>query len=86
LKNEAPVDEATLKMSLVDPDVPCTLKATVDEVALIPATVPLSIIVPAPRVFAVTQRVTIPRVPPVIVEAEMLSDEVDTQRVDVPVV
>ena len=86
LKNEALDEEATLRISFVEPDTPRILKATVEDVALIPATVPLSIIVPEPRVFAVTQRVIIPIVPPVIVEAAMLSDDVDTQRVDVPVV
>jgi hypothetical protein len=57
LKNEEPVDDATLKMSFVEPDTPCTLKATVDDVALIPATTPLSISVEVPRVVAVNQRV-----------------------------
>ncbi len=73
-------------MSFVDPDTPATLNATVDDVALIPATVPLSRNVEAPSVVAVTQRVANPVVPPVTVEAVRPSDDVATQRVDVPVV
>lgn len=41
LKNDVPVEEATLKASLV-PAFPCTLNVTVEEVAFTPATVPLS--------------------------------------------
>ena len=38
-------------------EVACTVKAKVDEVALIPATTPLSSIVEVPNVVAVNQRV-----------------------------
>ena len=57
LKNDVLVDEATLKISLVEPATPRTLKVTVDDVALTPSTVPLSIRVDVPRVVAVSQRV-----------------------------
>ena len=50
-------EEATLRMSFVEPDTPRMLKATVDDVALIPATVPLSISVEVPSVVDVNQRV-----------------------------
>ena len=53
---------------------------------MIPATIPLSRSVEVPRVLAVNQREAKPREPPVIVLAAMLSDDVETQRVDVPVV
>jgi hypothetical protein len=54
---ETPVEDATLNgLSTVDVD-DCTLKAKVDDVALIPVTTPLSITVDVPRVVAVSQRV-----------------------------
>jgi hypothetical protein len=54
---EAPVDEATLNgLSTVEVEL-CTLKAKVEEVALIPVTVPLSIRVEVPKVVEVNQRV-----------------------------
>jgi hypothetical protein len=56
LNTEAFDDEATLKMSFV-PAIPLTLNEIVDDVALIPATVPLSSKVDVPRVVGVTQRV-----------------------------
>ena len=84
LKKDDPVDEATLKISLVDPEIPCTLKAIVDDVALIPATVPLSRSVDVPRVVEVSHRVAKPRAPPVR-DAERPRDDVATQRVLVPV-
>ena len=83
-KSDVPVDDATLNG--LTPAPPCTLKVIVDEVALIPATVPLSRMREAPRVLAVTQRVANPVVPPVIVVAAIPSDDVDTHLVVVPVV
>ena len=85
LRNEVLDDDATLKMSFVEPDTPRTLKATVDDVALIPATVPLSRRIELPIVVADNQRVAKPDEPPDTV-AVILSDDVDTQRVEVPVV
>ena len=84
-RKEAFDDEATLKMVLVDPATPRTLKATVDEVALTPRTVPLSIRVEVPRVVAESQRVAKPKEPPATPVLVIPSDEVDTQSVDVPV-
>lgn len=82
VKSCVPVDDAT--ENGFTPARPCTLNDTVDDVALIPATVPLSIRVEVPRVVAVNQRVANPAAPPVIVDAEIPSDDVATQRVDVP--
>jgi hypothetical protein len=85
VKSEAPVDDATLNgLSAVEVE-DCTLKAKVEDVALIPATVPLSRSVEVPRVEAVNQRVAKPMAPPVTPEEVILSDEVDTHCVDVPV-
>jgi hypothetical protein len=56
-KIEEPVEEATLKIVLADPDVPCTLRVTVEEVAPTPSTTPLSMRVLVPRVLLVAQRV-----------------------------
>ena len=83
-RKEAFDEEATLKMVLVDPDTPRTLKATVEEVALTPRTVPLSIRVEVPRVVAESQRVAKPKEPPVRL-LPIPSDEVDTHCVLVPV-
>jgi hypothetical protein len=82
LKSDVPVDDATLKASFV-PAVPCTLKVTVEDVALTPATTPLSMKSPAPSVVAEVQRVTSPVVPPET-EDVIPRDDVATQRVDVP--
>ena len=82
LKILVPVEDATLKASFV-PAVPCTLKVMVDDVAFTPVTAPLSIKSPAPSVVADVQRVTSPVVPPAI-EETIPSDDVATQRVDVP--
>ena len=53
---EMPVAEATLKGSKVV--VPCTLKLIVEEEAFTPATVPLSKIMPVPKVVLAVQRAT----------------------------
>jgi hypothetical protein len=56
-KSDTPVEDATLNgLSAVDVD-DCTLNANVDDVALIPATTPLSRSVDVPRVVGVSQRV-----------------------------
>ena len=84
VKSEAPVDDATLNgLSAVEVD-DCTLKAKVDDVALIPATVPLSRSVDVPTVVADSHRVAKPRAPP---ERDDVIPSVDvaTQRVLVPV-
>ena len=67
VKSEVPVDDATLNG--FKPDEPCTLKVMVEEVALTPATVPLSIKSPVPSVVAESQRVTKPVVPPLTPDA-----------------
>jgi hypothetical protein len=56
-KYEALDDDATLKIVFEDPEVPRTLKVMVDDVALTPRTVPLSMRVEVPRLVAVSQRV-----------------------------
>jgi hypothetical protein len=56
-KKVVPVDDATLKIVLADPDVPWILKEIDDDVAPTPSTVPLSIRVDVPRVLLVAQRV-----------------------------
>ena len=82
---DTPVEEATLNgLRAVEVD-DCTLKANVDDVALIPATVPLSRSVDVPRVVAVNQRVANPRAPPDTPEAVTPSVDVATHRVEVPV-
>jgi hypothetical protein len=85
VKNEVLVEEATLKIELVEPDTPRTLKLTVDEVALIPVTVPSSMKSPDESVVGDVQRARSPVVPPER-EPEIPSEDVATQRVDVPVV
>ena len=84
LKYDVFDDDATLKISFVEPDTPRTLNAIVDDVALTPATVPLSISVPMPRVVADNQRDRYPVVPPDS-DAVIPSDEVATHCVLVPV-
>jgi hypothetical protein len=83
---DAPVEDATLNgLRAVEVD-DCTLKAKVDEVALIPATTPLSRRVEVPRVVAVNQRVAKPVEPPktpLLVRPRVL---VATHLVVVPVV
>lgn len=80
-----PEEDATLNgLRIVDVE-DCTLRANNEEDALTPRTVPLSIKVEVPRVFEVSQRVAQPKAPPLMVEAAMLSDDVDTHSVDVPV-
>ena len=81
---DTPVDDATLNgLSAVDVD-DCTLKAKVDDVALIPATVPLSRSVDVPSVVAVNHREAKPNVPPER-DPDIPRVDVATQRVLVPV-
>ena len=76
------LDDATANgLSVV---VPRTRNPIVEDVPLTPDTTALSIRVPIPKVLADTQRDINPVVPPET-EAVMLSDDVATQRVDVPV-
>ena len=77
------VSDATLN-GLVE-GAPCTLKVKDDEVALIPATVPLSIDTPEERVDADVHRERNPLVPPER-DPEIPRDDVATHRVVVPVV
>ena len=70
-------------LSAVDVD-DCTLNAKVDDVALIPATVPLSRSVDVPRVVADNHREAKQNVPPER-DPEIPRDDVATQRVLVPV-
>jgi hypothetical protein len=86
VKNEAPVDEATLNGLRLDVDVACTLNANDEDVAFTPANDPLSKNDPVPSVDVVVQRASLPVVPPATPEAVTPSDDVATQRVDVPVV
>lgn len=79
VNSDVPVDEATLN-GLVEGR-PCTLNEKVDDVALIPATVPLSRRDEVPSVVAVSQRVAKPTAPPLIRPRV----DVATQRVDVAV-
>jgi hypothetical protein len=83
VKSDVPVEEATLNG--LTPAAPCTLKVTVEDVALIPATVPLSRRVDVPRVVAVSQRVPKPEKPPATPVETTPSVDVATQRVLVPV-
>jgi hypothetical protein len=55
-KIDVPDDDAMLNMSLL-PAVPCKLKVTVEEEALTPKTLPLSIKVDVARVVELSQRV-----------------------------
>jgi hypothetical protein len=82
VRSAVPVEEAIRRGSV--PAVPCILKVTEDDVALMPNTVPLSSKVEVPSVVAESQRVAYPSTPPVIPD-EIPRDDVDTQRVDVPV-
>jgi hypothetical protein len=86
VKSDAPVEEATLNGLRAVEVEDCTLNAKVDDVALIPATVPLSRSVDVPRVDAVSQRVAKPRAPPDTPTAVTPRVEVDTHFVVVPVV
>ena len=62
-KIEIPEEEATLNKVLVVPAVPWMLKEIVDEVAPIPATVPLSIKMPEAVVVGPVYLTTKPAVP-----------------------
>ena len=62
VKRAALVEEATTK-GLILPALPCRLKVTVEEVALMPATVPLSMIFPLPKALAEVQMALRPTVP-----------------------
>ena len=84
VKREVPVEEATLN-GLIPAD-PCTLKVTVEEVAFMPATVPLSKRVEVPRVVEVNQRVAKPRAPPDTPDEVSPKVDVATHLVEVPVV
>jgi hypothetical protein len=67
MRYDVPDEEATL--SGVRPAPACILNDTEDEVALTPATVPLSRTVEVPRVVDVNHRVTYPGCPPEIPDA-----------------
>jgi hypothetical protein len=84
VKSDAPVDEATLNGLVLEVEVACTLKTKEDDVALIPATTPLSRSVDVPSVVAESQRVAKPVAPP-DTDAVRPRVEVATQRVLVPV-
>ena len=83
-KSEAPVEEETLNG--LTPAAPWTLKDTVEDVALIPATVPLSRRVDTPRVVAESHRVANPVVPPATPVDITPRLDVATHLVVVPVV
>jgi hypothetical protein len=82
-KREVPVEDATLN-GLV-PALPCTLRVTVEEEALTPSTVPLSMSLDAVTVVVVSHLVANPRVPPDTPLATTPRDDVATHRVEVPV-
>ena len=75
VNSDVPVEDATLNGFCVP--LPWMLNVVADDVALIPATVPLSIDTPVPSVVEVSQRVMYPPVPPVR-EDTIPSDEVAT--------
>ena len=83
VKSDVPVEDATLNGFCVP--LPCILYVTVEDVALIPETVPLSIEIPDPSVVEVSQRERYPEVPPVRDGASPRED-VATHWVLVPVV
>ena len=83
LNNDVPVDDAILNG--FTPAAPLILKVYADEVALIPATVPLSINVPDESVEGDVHRARYPFVPPKTLELT-LSDDVDTHCIPLPVV
>ena len=83
---DTPVEDATLNGLSADEVDDCTLNAYVDDVALIPATTPLSRSVEVPTVVAVNQRVANPNVPPNTPLLVRPNVEVATHFVDVPVV
>ena len=86
VKSDVPVEEATLNGFWL-PD-PCTLKVIVDDVALTPATIPLSRRIPVANVVAPVYRAENPLTPPDTAAPASAKPKVDvaTQRVDVPVV
>jgi hypothetical protein len=85
VKSDTPVEEATLNgLSPVEVAL-CTLSVKLDDVALIPSTVPLSINVEVPTVVEVSQRVAYPNAPPVTPTLVRPSVDVDTHCVEVPV-
>jgi hypothetical protein len=84
VSSAVPVEDAIRKGSV--PAVPCRLKVTDEEVALIPNTVPLSSRVDVPRVVADNHLVAKPNTPPdTPAPPDIPRDDVDTQRVEVPV-
>lgn len=83
VKSDVPDEDATLNGLIAA--LPCTLNEYEDEVALIPATVPLSSSDDVPSVVDVIQRVANPVSPPDTPEAVIFNDVVDTHSVDVPV-
>ena len=85
VKSEAPVEEATLNgLSPVEVAL-CTLSVKLEDVALIPSTVPLSIRVEVPTVVDVSHRVAYPNAPPRTPTLVRPRDDVATHCVDVPV-
>ena len=80
-RSEVPVDDATVNG--LTPAVPCTLKVTVEDVALTPDTVPLSRKRPDVRLDVPEKRAKNPGAPEVTPARP--NDDVEVQRVDVPV-
>jgi hypothetical protein len=84
VKSDVPVEDATLNGLRVE--VPWILKVIVEEVALIPSTVPLSKSDEVASVVGEIKRAMYPTCPPVTPEPLLSpSVEVDTHNVDVPV-
>jgi hypothetical protein len=83
-KSVAPDDDATLNGFRLDVEVACTLKTYEEEVALIPATTPLSTSVEVPSVVADSQRVAYPKRPPDS-DPEIPREDVAVHLVDVPI-
>jgi len=86
VNSDVPDEEATLNG--LTAGAPCTLKEYDDDVALIPATIPLSSKVEVPNVVGVSHLVANPYSPPVTpapIPPCIPRVEVATQRVEVPV-
>ena len=84
LKKEEPDEDATLNIVFTLPGVPCTLNVIFEDVALIPATAPLSILNPVESVVGLDQTAVLPVVPPAT-DAVIPRVDVGTHCVEVPV-
>jgi hypothetical protein len=81
-KKVDPVDDATLNSVFDEPDTPRTLNSTVDEVAPIPRTKPLSISVEVPRA---PDEIHLDKYPPAPPVKPPMSPKVDVATHSIPV-